>query len=224
VRARLQALWPLKLGLTLGLNLLFWLGYGLLGRRTFFPVWTPPLTALDVAIPFQPEPWAWVYLSQFLFTSTLPWLLGTRLALRRYVIGLAFLCGVSFALFFFLPVASPRPAILSESGALGWIVSYDGTFNAFPSLHAGFLAYLGALAWRMFGGEAPRWIWPAALAWAAAILYATIATRQHYALDLVAGAALGWVADRVAWRVPFAESAAMTMERSSGLASQAGCK
>jgi membrane-associated phospholipid phosphatase len=224
VRTGLQSHWKLKAALTLGLNLLFWLGYGFLARHTFFPVWTPPQTWLDAAIPFQPEPWGWIYLSQFTFTSALPWWLDTRRALRRYVVGVGVLCGVSFCFFLLLPVASPRPVEFATTTAMTWIAGYDGAFNAFPSLHAGFLVYLGALAARMFGRRLPAAWWALMSLWGVAILYATIATRQHYAVDLVAGGALGWLADRVAWGGQFSRNASRTIARSNGLASQAGCK
>ena len=86
-RTRLHAHWRHKLLLTVLLNALFWTGYAFLGRKTFFPTWTPPLTWVDTVVPFHPHGWSWVYLSQFLFTGTLPWLLDGREALRRYVVG-----------------------------------------------------------------------------------------------------------------------------------------
>ena len=100
----------------------------------------------------------------------------------------------------------------------------DGTLNAFPSLHAGFLVYLLKLTARLFPGTWPRWIVIAAGIWGIAILYSTIAIRQHYAVDLIAGAALGWLADWFAWRRDAGVSAATTMSRSSGVAFQEGCK
>jgi membrane-associated phospholipid phosphatase len=222
VGARLKAHWQLKLLLTITLNLAFWGGYSFLGRHVFFPIRTPPQTWFDHAIPFQPVPWAWVYLSQFLFVSTLPWLLGTREGLRRYVRGLAFICGVSFSIFLFCPVAAPRPADAAAIGAMRWIICYDGIFNAFPSLHAAFLVYLAALGWRIFRGSLPWPVAAGAVLWAGLILYATIATRQHYAVDLVAGGAIGYLADWLAWRTSPDTSAAQAIARNSGVASQDG--
>jgi membrane-associated phospholipid phosphatase len=224
VCTRLQAHWRLKLRLTVVLNLFFWAGYALLSRHAFFPLHTLPLTWLDRTVPFQPEPWGWVYLSQFLFTGTLPWLIPTNAGLRRYVTGLIFMSTVSFAIFLFFPVASPHPSSLTATGAMGWIVGYDGPFNAFPSLHAGFLIYMASLTWRMFRGRLSGAVICGGLVWGALILYATLATRQHYALDLVAGAALGYAADRLAWRGSSGASAAATMALSNGVASHDGCK
>jgi hypothetical protein len=102
VLRRLQSLWRQKLLLTVLLNLAFWAGYSLFARTAFFPLRTPPRTWLDAAIPFQPEPWAWIYLSLFVVASVLPWLIDSRDVLRRYVTGSAVMSVVSFAVFFFL--------------------------------------------------------------------------------------------------------------------------
>lgn len=220
----MRAHWQLKLLLTVVINVGFWAGYGWLGRNPVFPPWMPPRVWLDTAIAFQPEPWAWVYLSQFLFAGGLPWLIDTQDGVRRYSVGLVAMSAASFAVFLFLPVASPRPAGVIASGAMAVILGYDGTWNAFPSLHAGFLVYMARLAWRLFGGAAPGTVGLVTAAWGAAILYATIATRQHYAVDLAAGAAIGAAADWLAWSSEGRRRAATTMERSRGVASQDGCR
>lgn len=222
--ARGRAEWRLKLALTAVLNLVFWTGYSWLGRHTFFPVRTPPLTWLDRAIDYQPVFWGWVYLSQFLFTGTLPWLIDSRDKLRRYVVGLALMVGVSFACFIFFPVHSPRPGGADASGAMAVILAYDGRYNAFPSLHAGFLAYMACVLGRMLGRRISVFGWFVAAIWGGAILYSTLATRQHYALDLVAGGLVGLLASWVAWRGTSHASAAAATARSSPVASQAGCK
>jgi hypothetical protein len=227
VLRRLHAHWRLKLLLTVAVNAVFWSGYAFLGRHAFFPLWVPPTTWFDAAIPFRPEPWAWIYLSQFLFTGAVPWLIETKDALRRFVVGLVATSVVSFVCFLFFPVASPRVGMNSGAadGAMALIAKYDGAMNAFPSLHAGFLVYLALLVRRMFGPALPRAAVLAGVLWAGAILYATIATRQHYVVDLIAGAAVGALADWLAWRRSAAGvSAAMTMSRSSGVAFHDGCK
>jgi membrane-associated phospholipid phosphatase len=222
VQARLAAHWRLKLLLTVTLNLAFGAIYSLLGRWAVFPVRVPPQTWFDRVIPFQPEPWVWLYLSQFLFVTPLPWLIDTREGLCRYIRGLGFMCGVSFAVFLFFPVASPRPPDSATHASMQWLLRYDGAFNAFPSLHAAFLVYLAALGWRVFGRDLSRTAAVAAVLWAGLILYATIATRQHYAVDLLAGGIVGGVADWLAWRTPTGVSAAQAMARSRGVESHDG--
>lgn len=197
---RVVALCRAKAGLTLLVNALFWGGYGWLSRHAVFPVRPMAVTWLDEAVHFVPEPWAAVYLSQFLLTGGLPWLIDTAGVLRRYVHALAWLSAASFVVFLVWPVASPRPETLPTSGPMAWIAQADGTYNAFPSLHAGFLVLMGGLGWRMFVHRPPWIVRVFFMLWATAILYATLATRQHYAWDLAAGLALGLLADRMAWR------------------------
>lgn len=131
----------------------------------------------------------------------MPWLLVKKEGVHRYAMGVAVMSAASFLIFYIFPVAAPRVVNLPADGSMAWIVMYDGPLNAFPSLHAGFLIYTGLLAWRMFGHVMPRVVAVGGLIWGGLILYSTIATRQHYALDLVAGAALGYVADWFAWRM-----------------------
>jgi membrane-associated phospholipid phosphatase len=192
--------WRLKLWLLVLINGLFWIGYTLLGHHAFFPLWVIPETALDRWVPFQPEGWAWVYLSQFVFVGVLPWLLATREAIHRYGRGILLMALLSFGCFLFFPSRGPRPVEVGASTAMQMIAAYDGHLNACPSLHAAFLAYMALLAWRMFGRVAPWGTVLTAGAWGLAILYSTLATKQHYALDLAAGLVVGMLADWLAWR------------------------
>jgi membrane-associated phospholipid phosphatase len=225
VLALLKAHWPLKLALTLLLNAFFWTGYSILGRVAFFSLHAVPITALDRWVPFQPEPWGWIYLSQFVAVGWLPWLLNDRQSIYRYTAGVLIMSVVSFAVFLFFPTPGPRPGEFGDSVSMRMIASYDGTMNACPSLHAAFLAYMVLLAWRMFGHAAPWRTLGIAGLWGVAILYSTLATKQHYALDLAAGTVLGVLADRLAWRGSTSSAvAAMTIPRSSGSRSQAGVR
>jgi membrane-associated phospholipid phosphatase len=225
LRRRALAHWRLKLWLTGIICVLFWGLYLTLSRHAWRPIRELPLVWLDRWAGFEPRPWAWIYESVFLLTGTIPWLSNSREELRRYVIGFALLSGLSFAIFVLFPVASPRPANLHGSPFLVFITRLDGPLNAFPSLHAGCLVYTLALARRLFRGHGHPAVSVALLAWSGLILYATLATKQHYALDLLAGAALGWLADWFAWRNSSeADMAATKTRRKSGIVSQPGCK
>jgi membrane-associated phospholipid phosphatase len=198
LRLRLVSCWRKKLWLTFVLNLLFWGFYGFLGRHAFFPLRGIPPTWLDNNIRFSPEPWGWIYLSQFLYTGTIPWFIATAQAIRRYALGLTFICLSSFLLFLCFPVRSPRPETLGPGIAMALIERFDGSLNAFPSLHAAFMTYTFALGWRLFGRRLPPGLVVGFIAWGLLILYATLATKQHYTWDLVAGALLGCASDRLA--------------------------
>jgi len=220
----LTAHWRLKIALTLALNLLFWGGYGYLGHHALFPLRAVPLTALDRSVPFQPFPWAWIYLSQYIFVPALPWLLTARQAIRRYAVGVLIMSLASFSIFLFLPTPGPRPLEVGDDFAMRTVATYDGALNACPSLHAVFLVYMALLAWRMFGRHAPLLTAGTSFLWGTAILYSTLATKQHYVLDLVLGAVLGVAADWLAWRGAPPAIAELTIPRNSGDTSHAGAR
>lgn len=160
-------------------------------RWPIFPAQPAPTLALDQWVPFQPA-WALVYQSVFIVHTLAFWLPRDAAAVKRYSRNVAavFACG---ALFFWLaPTISPRPAE-SESFLHHWLIAaVDGPRNAFPSLHAamGLLATI-AVGSHVRACRVSLW-WRAVLAlWWIAMLYSTLATRQHRLLDLLAGTLLG---------------------------------
>ena len=200
IRERLTAHWKPKLIFTVILNGLFWPVYTWLSHHSFLPVRTVPATWLDIHVPLWPDPWAYVYMSQFGYVAAVPWLMRTTHGLLIYVRGAALLSIASFVVFILYPVAGPRPAIPETSGLLALIQQSDGVFNTIPSLHAGFLGYSYAAGWQLFRGRLPWWAIVCFLVWGVGILYSTMATKQHWAADLVAGCLLGWFCDWLVWR------------------------
>jgi len=201
--AAVTAYWREKLAVWLGLAVGICVPYFGLQRVDTFPLLRVPETALDRAIAFQPE-WIWVYLSIALLVPLAPALAPDTAALRRYAVGLTGLCLPCFVLFWLLPVEGPRPAVVPDHAVYGWTVSVDASTNSLPSLHAGLavfsLLFIGRmlarhpearvrLAWQGVG-----WLW------GAAILYSTLATKQHWLVDLPVGVAIAWGAHRLAWR------------------------
>jgi membrane-associated phospholipid phosphatase len=222
---RITALWPLKLVLTAFVNVIFWSCYLFLSRHSLFPIHALPMTWLDTWAGFQPSAWVWIYESIFLLTGVAPWLIDSREELRRYISGFALLSFVSFAGFAIFPVASPRPADLGANTFLIFITRLDGPLNAFPSLHAGCLVYTLALIRRLFGRPLNSIAVILLLVWAGLILFGTLATKQHYALDLLAGGLLGGLADWFAWRTSAGgDNASTKIRRKSEAASHAGCR
>ncbi len=220
---RFAALWPLKLAVTAVVSVLFWSFYLFLSRHPLLPVHPLPITWLDTWAGYRPSPWAWVYESIFLLTGVSPWLIISREQMRRYIVGFALLSTVSFVVFALFPVASPRPPDSQLSAFLIFITRVDGPLNAFPSLHAGCLIYALALIRHLFGPQLRPPVAILLLIWAGLILFGTLATKQHYAVDLLAGGLLGWAADWVAWRKSTCGvNAAMNVRRSNEPASQAG--
>jgi membrane-associated phospholipid phosphatase len=215
VLARLKSEWRLKLLLLFAVNVIFWTFYQVLSRHAFLPLHTVPTTWLDRAVPYQPAFWSGIYLSQFLFTAGVPLMLTKRDDIRRFVTTMTIMSSIAFAIFLCFPTQCPRPPDVGSDPLMKWIASADGPLNALPSLHAAFLVCIALLAVRIFGRKAL----PTAVIVMIAIAYSTLATKQHYALDLLAGGALGWLADWMAWR---GASADATMAVRSGVASHGG--
>jgi len=168
-----------------------------------FPPRAPFVTALDALVPFAPA-WAPAYLSVCLLVPLFPFLARRRADVWRFLRGIAWLCLPCFACFLLAPMPGPRPGAAPASGAYAWLIGVDATWNAFPSLHAGLVVYSFLYGWRVLGSElgatGRRVFVAGSLAWAAAILYGTLATKQHWVADLPPAFVLAFLADRLAWR------------------------
>jgi hypothetical protein len=194
--------WKVLLFLTLGPA--FTVFYYVPQWLPIFPSTTIPLTAVDKAIPFHPW-WIWPYMSMYVMLP-LPPMLSTRARdLARYTIGMTIMFATCCVFFFLWPIAYPRPP-LAEAPATGLyrlVTSIDQPINSLPSLHAGLTAYTMFFAARALR-DLPRRAFVAMLAigwvWAALIFYGTLATKQHYLVDLPPGVLVAWVAHWLAWR------------------------
>lgn len=194
--ARLRSEWRFKLLLSVALPLYFCGLYFSLQRYVLFEPRALVPAALDRAVAFDVR-WTAVYQSLYLFLP-MPWLAARRDELHRYARGFFALTLVSFAFFFFLPVSGPRPEGVHGNVLYDLLVTYDRNLNAFPSLHAALAVYTLLLGSRLFTRARPL-IAGAGGVWCALILYATLATKQHYALDVVAGIVFAVAADALAW-------------------------
>lgn len=202
---RVRAHWRLKLLMLVGLTISFCGPYLFLAHNAFFPVNELPLTVLDRLAGFDTR-WVWVYQSVYLLTGTLPWLATQREQLRRYLIGFVLLTSVCIVIYIFWPIRVPRP-VVEDAGGMYWLLlCYDGPYNALPSLHAGFLYYTLAFARRVYGPP-PVGVAVGLIGWAVLILWSTLATKEHYAVDLAAGIALAVVCDMAAWSRMFRRTA-----------------
>jgi membrane-associated phospholipid phosphatase len=201
--ARLASCGSLKLAVWLGLTVGICVPYFTLQRLGLEPGPAPPVLAIEEAIPFAPG-WIWAYVSLAILVPLAPSLATSRELLLRYARGLALLCGICFVIFFLNPVAGPRPALMPEHALYGFIVSVDRPSNSLPSLHAGLTAYSLLYIWRVLrpdlGGRGRSILGLGTAIWAILILYSTLATKQHWLLDLPAGVLVAWVAHRCAWQ------------------------
>lgn len=147
-----------------------------------------PELAPDRWIGFHPGA-VWVYLSFFLMQAS-----GFALvpATHRRALTHAFMgCAtVAFGVFLLWPTTLVQPVLAGngqEGLGLMLVRWFDTPANCLPSLHAA-LAAVSAAALSL---RRQRWVTMSAWAWALAICWSAIATRQHLSVDIAAGWALG---------------------------------
>ena len=198
-RSNLVSHWRLKIALSAVLTVFFCVPYFTLQRVPIFPVRRLAPGAIDDAIGFVPE-WVWVYQSVYLLLSAVPWLCDSAHELRRYARGFMVQSAIGFAFFLFLPIEAPRPDVVPDEVMFRLLVSYDKLLNSFPSLHVGLSVYTVLFAARISRGRLPAPLRSGMLLglslWAGAIAFSALATKQHYAIDLPAGAVLAWLCHR----------------------------
>jgi membrane-associated phospholipid phosphatase len=193
--ARLKAHWVFKTVAMTFFTLAFFCGYFLLLKFPVFPVTVMPLTALDRWIGFQPTALA-LYISLWFYVPLAPGLIADKRELVTYYWAMLGLAMVGLAVFFFWPTSIPPQQIdWADHPAFGELKAVDSSGNACPSLHVAFAIFsaiwLDRLMRRM-GRHA--WLRVLSWCWCAGILYSTLATKQHVAIDVVAGAAFGTIA------------------------------
>lgn len=191
---RMQWHWLLKMLGIPGYMGLFMLGYFWLLRHPMFPVTIMPLTALDHLIGFQP--WSIViYASLWLYISLVPMLIASRRELATYLSAVTVLSLAGFLCFFLWPTAVPAFGIQwARYPLVAFLKSVDASGNACPSLHVAFAVLTGVWLHRLLREvSAPHILRLSNGCWCLAILYSTLALKQHVALDVLAGASLGLV-------------------------------
>jgi membrane-associated phospholipid phosphatase len=158
------------------------------GRPTHAPaIW------LDRALPLRPE-WMLVYGSLYVFIVILPLLVIRQPQLRRRAMQ-AFLMVmiVSYVGFLLYPTAAPRPAEVFGHGFAVWSLrrtySVDPLYNCFPCLHVAYACVSALACFRVHRG-----VGAAAGLWTALIAVSTLYTKQHYVVDVIAGALAAYAA------------------------------
>jgi len=193
--SRVAAHWRIKLILAVSLSIFFCVPYFWIGHYLFRSVHALPLTRIDQAIGFHPYAWVWIYQSIYLPLNIVPWLAERSADLRRYTIGFVVISLISFAIFIAYPIRGPKPPVPSPTGMYWLLLQYDAPLNSLPSLHASLLVFTLAFGKRILKDQMPRGLWSILIIWTLLILYGTLATKEHYLLDIVAGAALALAVD-----------------------------
>lgn len=186
---------PLKaLGTTVGMTLFFVL-YFAVQNNPVFPVTILPESWFDHLVGFQP--WGLVpYLSLWFYLSLAPALLTDRRQLLGFAAGSAVLAAIGLTIFLLWPTAVPPPDIdWSRYPGFEFLKTADATGNACPSLHVAYAIFTALWFARLLPQlGAGLIVQTANLLWAGLIVFSTLATKQHVALDALCGAILGaWI-------------------------------
>ena len=173
--------------------LFFWAYFSVL----HFPLGTPfvmPEIVLDRWVPFTAASYP-VYVSLWAYVSLPPALLSNARALLHYGLWVAVMCTGCLLFFWFVPTQTPVFDIdWSLYPSMSAIKSLDATGNAFPSLHVASAVFSALWLDRLFAHiKSPRPLRWINLSLCIAIAWSTVASRQHVALDVLAGAAVGLV-------------------------------
>ena len=189
----------------------FFVAYFHVLRHPAYPSTEMPVIWLDHLISFQPLALP-VYLSLWFYVSLLPAFFSTRPELYRYGAAMTLMCVFGLSIFYFWPNGTPVPDIdWARYPDMNFLKNIDASGNACPSLHVATAFFSGV--WfhhllRRFGG--PPWILMINWIWCIGIIYSTMAIRQHVAVDVGAGIALGGL---VAWlSLRFRVDAAIALE------------
>lgn len=150
----------------------------------------PLMTWLDARIPFLPE---------FIFGYVLyyPWVLlpllvvKSRGALHRALGAFTLSQVVAETVFIFFPSHIVRPQVVGEGLAAALVrlvYRLDQGWNLFPSLHVGHTLIAALFVTKDARPAVATIVWVGTLV----IWISTVLVKQHFVLDIPAGALLGW--------------------------------
>ncbi len=180
-----------SIGTTLFIGLFFGAYFYLL-KDPAYPATVMPVTLPDRLIGFQPQALS-IYISLWVYVSLPPALLATRRELYGYGMAMAVTCLAALIVFYFWPTVVPAANIdWSLYSDLEFLKSMDAAGNACPSLHVATAVFSAVWLHRLLSNfAAPQWMLLINWTWCTGIIYSTLATRQHVAVDVFAGLALG---------------------------------
>jgi membrane-associated phospholipid phosphatase len=167
--------------------LYFGIGAQTLGR----PLHTPEI-ALDRAISVEPG-WMLVYGSLYVFVLLPLLVVRQEQLLRRAMQAYVTVLSLAYIGFVMYPTAAPRSDDVLGHGFAAWCLrlqySLDQPYNCFPSLHVAHSFVSALTCYRVHRG-----VGIVAVVWASLVGVSTLYTKQHYAVDVIAGALIAHAA------------------------------
>lgn len=181
-------------GITIFISL-FFIAYFYVLNNPAYPTTVIPLTYLDQLIEFQPLALP-VYLSLWVYIAIPPVLIIERQELYTFTLSIVLMSIVGLSVFYFWPTTIPASNIdWALYPSISFLKSVDATGNACPSMHVATAFFAGVWADYLYRRiKAPYWLRLINILWGVGIIYATIATRQHVAFDILGGILLASLA------------------------------
>lgn len=176
-----------------GFMLAFFMAYIYLLKYPFFPVAVMPIMSIDSLIGFEPLALP-AYLSLWVYVSLPLLLMQKRSDIIEYGVWIGSLCMAALTIFYFWPSAVPPANIdWAEYPGMAFLKGVDAAGNACPSLHVATAVFSAFwLHWNLPSVGLGRGSKLFSACWCVAIVYSTMATKQHVAVDVIAGSALGY--------------------------------
>lgn len=147
---------------------------------------------IDEKIPFWPS-WSWIY--SFLYYPAIlyiNWIVEDSRHFIMIVFSYIILLVMQMTFFMLFPVSTPAHWRSINTGKswsekfLLFVQKFDDSSNCFPSMHVSVATLTALLAYSTLG--------PWVFLFPVLIALSCMFTKQHYIIDLPAGAALGWAA------------------------------
>ncbi|MCB6182915.1 phosphatase PAP2 family protein [Leeia sp. TBRC 13508] len=167
---------------------LFFVGYLYLLHHPSGNITRIPTTIVDQIVPFSMYGLP-VYLSLWLYVSLPNFLIHTFAELADYGWRVATPCVLGLAIFYFYPtMITPNPADWHGIESIEFLKKVDAAGNACPSLHVAMALYSCLwMHWRLARIRAAKWVNVINWAWCIGIIWSTMAIRQHFFIDVLAG-------------------------------------
>jgi membrane-associated phospholipid phosphatase len=174
---------------------IFFYAYFWVMRHPLSAVTVMPVTWIDDLVPFFPQSFL-LYVSLWVYVGLPPALAKDGRELASWGAVSVAMAVIGLGIFMVLPTRIPNPAIdWLQHPPLAFLKTVDVAGNACPSLHAAFAVFTAVALHRLLTAiGAPRALLACNALWCLGIVYSAIAIRQHVALDVIAGSALGGVA------------------------------
>jgi len=174
---------------------IFFYGYFWVMRHPLSAATVMPETWIDDLVLFSPQSFP-LYVSLWVYIGLAPALAEDGRELAAWGAASFAMTVIGLGVFMALPTKVPDFAIdWSRYPSLEFLKRADVSGNACPSLHAAFSVFTAVVLHRQLTAiRAPRTLLACNALWCLGIVYSAMATRQHVALDVIAGSLLAGAA------------------------------